>query len=293
MSRPGWAGPSLCGTRTRANRPAARRALPPRPTARTMRRRRQARGGAVVATTYALGAGLGEPGACVEAGRCQAGPGCIRGNTVPTPRSTFRLKRASASLLLSPFPDAQHPPPRLCYGERRGPISAPLDLRLPLLTSSDRQRRRLEGRGLDWAKAGNWGTRDTASVVRRSRRAVKASPRLDRVAPDMPAGRASRGRSTEHPHLRDLGGRPPAAFTYDPQRSPGSRDLRRAGPPLLKAAAPAAVEIGPGAPPPSGCGLDRSREGRYRAPGPSWPFKPRPCGRGRPPGWSGWQVPSL
>lgn len=76
------------------------------------------------------------------------------------------LKRASASLLLSPFPDAQHPPPRLCYGERRGPISAPLDLRLPLLTSSDRQRRRLEGRGLDWAKAGNWGTRDTHSLRR-------------------------------------------------------------------------------------------------------------------------------
>lgn len=158
------------------------------------------------------------------------------------------LKRASASLLLSPFPDAQHPPPRLCYGERRGPISAPLDLRLPLLTSSDRQRRRLEGRGLDWAKAGNWGTRDTASVVRRSRRAAKASPRLDRAAPDMPAGRTSRGSSTELPHLLDLSGRPPAAFTYDPKRSPGSREapaaairgalahprLKRLRPPRLK-----------------------------------------------------------
>lgn len=144
---------------------------------------------------------------------------------------------------------------------------------------------------MDWAKAGT-GKQEAhrASVVRRSRRAAKASPRLDRSALVVPASRASRGRSAALPHLPDLSGGPTAAFTGDPHRSPGSRDRRRTVPPPLKAAAPATGEIGPGAPPPSGCGLGRSGEGRYRAGGPAWPFKPRPRGRGRRRGWGARQV---
>lgn len=59
-----------------------------------------------------------------------------------------------------------------------------------------------------------------------------------------------------------LGGGPPADPARDPRRSPRRRrsHCRRAVPPPLKAAAPAAGELGPGAPPPSGCGLGERRE---------------------------------
>ena len=79
-----------------------------------------------------------------EPGRQEAPPG-RRG---PNPTLYLPgLKQPSASLLLSPSPDTQRPPPGPGYGGRRGPIPAPLAFRLPALPGQPRQqRRRYEGR---------------------------------------------------------------------------------------------------------------------------------------------------
>lgn len=210
------------------------------------------------------------------------------------------LKRLSASLLLSSSLGTQRPPSKPCYGERRGPIPAPLAVRLPELPSAARQPE-ATGRppapasraGPRWGLGGGGdlggpGVRSLPLSLRGA--AAQASPRRVPAALVRATARASWGRSAALPRLpapaRDyphLGGRPPAAPARDPQRSPRSHS-RRAVPPPLKAAAPAAGEIGPGAPPPSGCGLGRRREqgGALRPGGPARPFKPPPAWAGPP-----------
>lgn len=209
-TRPRWEGRSRA--RAMTNGPAA----PPRRAAPSLRRRRRARGGAVFAATFALRAGPGEPGACAEARRCQAGLGAPLGEQGPNPTLSLPgLKRLSASLLLSPSPDTQRPPSRPWYGERRGPILAPLALRLPELPSAAKQR---EATGQPPAPAcwaghrwgpggkgrGETGLTQPTSVAARSRRAAEASPRRGPAAPVRASARASRGRSAALPRLPAL-----------------------------------------------------------------------------------------
>lgn len=101
----------------------------------------------MVAATFALRAGLGEPGACVEAWRYQADLGLLRGDDVSTPRSISPISNGP------PLPSFCHRAPTLstrllprpCYGERRGPISAPLAFCFPLLPSSEQAEPKVRG----------------------------------------------------------------------------------------------------------------------------------------------------
>lgn len=61
----------------------------------------------MVAATFALRAGLGDPGACVEARRCQADQGLLRNDDVPTPRSISPISNGP------PLPSFCHRAPTL------------------------------------------------------------------------------------------------------------------------------------------------------------------------------------
>lgn len=167
MSRPGWAGPSLCGTRTGANRPAARRAPPPRPTARTRRRRRQARGGRC-RSHYLRSRRRARRARCLRGGQEIAKLArAASGETLYQPHALS--SRSQTGLRFPPFVTVPGRPasatqallrraPRANFRASRPPP--------PIAHQLGQQCRRLEGRGLDGAKAGNWGTRDTHSLRR-------------------------------------------------------------------------------------------------------------------------------
>lgn len=97
-SRPRWEVGAGAGPRPPGYKRSHGPAVPPAP-----RRRRRARGGAVASSTFVLRARPGEPGACVEAERCQAGPGRLRGNGAPT------------ALSISQCPNGP-PLPSFCHG---------------------------------------------------------------------------------------------------------------------------------------------------------------------------------
>lgn len=79
------------------------------------------------------------------------------GERSPNPPLSFpSLKRLSASLLLSSSPSTQRPPSQPCYGDRRGPIPAPLTLRLPELPSAARQPEATERPPAPASRAGPW-----------------------------------------------------------------------------------------------------------------------------------------
>lgn len=186
--------PARARTRTRqtAPPPAARRRAP--------RRRRRARGGAVLPATSALRARRASRVPARRPGG--AGPPGAPGPTLDLPG----LKRPSASLLLSPAPDAERPPPGPGYGKRRGPTSAPR-------TSAPR------GAGLGQVTARfPQGREGWAGPGRAGLPPAGPSPGLDRGAPVVPPGAAPL-LARVYPDLR---GRPPAARTRGHTRNPGS-----------------------------------------------------------------------
>lgn len=214
----------------RPRRPACPPARPPR-----LRRQRRARGGAVVAATFALRAGADPPGACVEAEGCATDRGRLRG---PERQPHARPPRSQTALGFPPFvtvPDTQGPPPRPGYGGRRGPIPAPRALRLLALAPPGPAAAAVGGpppapaarTGPPW---GVGGPPEPPSVAARSRRAAAASPRRGpAAAAAWAAARAAPG--AVPPPARaylDLGAGPPATGARDPQPSPPRRGRRTA-----------------------------------------------------------------
>lgn len=98
----------------RPRRPACPPARPPR-----LRRQRRARGGAVVAATFALRAGADPPGACVEAEGCPTDRGRLRG---PERQPHARPPRSQTALGFPPFVTVPgHTRPASPAGLRRAP----------------------------------------------------------------------------------------------------------------------------------------------------------------------------
>lgn len=261
-------------------------AVPPAP-----RRRRRAREGAVASSTLLS---VPDRASQVPAWRPR-GSRLARGASGgmgPQPHSLF--PSAQTDPRFHPFvtaPGTQRPPARPCYGERRGPIPAPPALRFPKLLGSEAAA--VQGPPPatanpcrpGWAPVGSRGVQSSRSLSPSLRGAAEASPRP--CSPRAPAGAIP-----PLPHacrcLPRPRGRPPAAQARGPQRGSRSRCYhhhhhhrnRAQSHPRLVRPRPAAREIVPGAPPPSGCGLGGSGRDVAARVDPPGPLNLRPPGRG-------------
>ena len=243
--------------------------------------------------------GWGEPGACVQAESGPAGPGVQGGHGDPQARPPIapasngpRLRSVGRR---PRTPGARLPAPG--YGGRRGPIPTPLALRRPALcpprspvghaARPEPRRRGVGGAG------GLQGRSEPLSVAPRAAAPAEASSRPGLAGAAAAAARAPPGAvplpsGAAPPWSPDLPRPRRPAARRGPRPSPSlRRAARRAVPPPLKAAAPAARGLGPGAPPSSGCGLGGQRErGGASRPGGLGPalLSLRPLGRGCRPG---------